>query len=521
MQNASTPWQPEAVATPMIRVRSYAFTRRPLYSLLKEARKVYNKTRPQMITIRVLDVRGVWRKVAYKSRRPLSSIIMDDDKREELLKDAREFLKSEEWYGARGLRWNRGYLLFGAPGTGKSSTIQALASEIKLDVYIIAINSPTMNDNILASALRSIPPKSLVVMEDIDAIFSTQKRNLDSNASKQQAMRMSNMPMPMGGRGYPHPGFGIPGGNSLSLSAILNALDGVESNEGRLLIMTTNVALSELDAALTRPGRCDLFVEYFKASKAQAEELFTIFYSPAKKSSTEESGLEGIAEETTEDGPEASKSSSYSPASTSDEEGHSNTEKKSKQKKESRDSKTRNRSRKKDSHHPFQLAANVTPVKIATWGKDWASLIEDGQFTIAELQGMLLGYKKDPEGAAQAMPEWISSQASQKRKAAELEEVERVQQEQQDKEDKAKEQDLADQKQKTGDKDPSPVAAIPATPRSARRHGSHPPKGPSLNKILTQSPNDATTENRSAVSQDVAVQTADVEGELHPAALTA
>ena len=46
----------------------------------------------------------------------------------------------------------------------------------------------------------------------------------------------------------------------MSLSALLNVLDGVGSQEGRVLIMTTNHA-ERLDAALIRPGRVDMKLE--------------------------------------------------------------------------------------------------------------------------------------------------------------------------------------------------------------------------------------------------------------------
>jgi chaperone BCS1 len=59
----------------------------------------------------------------------------------------------------------------------------------------------------------------------------------------------------------------------ISLSGLLNAIDGVASHEGRVLIMTTNVPES-LDEALIRPGRVDLQVGFTNATREQARELF-------------------------------------------------------------------------------------------------------------------------------------------------------------------------------------------------------------------------------------------------------
>ena len=82
----------------MLSVRSYSLTRKPLFAMLERAKQFYEQTQPQMVTIRVLDQRGSWRRVAYKNRRRLSSVIMDSAKREELLSDSKEFILSEKWY---------------------------------------------------------------------------------------------------------------------------------------------------------------------------------------------------------------------------------------------------------------------------------------------------------------------------------------------------------------------------------------------------------------------------------------
>ena len=64
---------------------------------------------------------------------------------------------------------------------------------------------------------------------------------------------------------------------SISLSGLLNAIDGVASHEGRVLIMTTNKPES-LDEALIRPGRVDVQVAFMNASSTQASELFYRMY---------------------------------------------------------------------------------------------------------------------------------------------------------------------------------------------------------------------------------------------------
>ncbi len=65
----------------------------------------------------------------------------------------------------------------------------------------------------------------------------------------------------------------------ITLSGLLNALDGVSAQEGRLLFATTN-RYHSLDPALIRPGRMDMHVEFRLASQYQARELYKRFYFP-------------------------------------------------------------------------------------------------------------------------------------------------------------------------------------------------------------------------------------------------
>ena len=61
------------------------------------------------------------------------------------------------------------------------------------------------------------------------------------------------------------------------MSGLLNAIDGVQAQQGRLLFATTN-QYHALDPALVRPGRLDLHIEFTMASKWQAAKLFKRLY---------------------------------------------------------------------------------------------------------------------------------------------------------------------------------------------------------------------------------------------------
>lgn len=80
-----------------------------------------------------------WNNVKKKNRRPLESIILEDGVLDSILQDAREFISMEEWYTDAGIPHRRGYLLHGPPGTGKSSTIYAVAGELGMEIYSLSL----------------------------------------------------------------------------------------------------------------------------------------------------------------------------------------------------------------------------------------------------------------------------------------------------------------------------------------------------------------------------------------------
>ena len=62
-----------------------------------------------------------------RRKRPLSSVVLDRGIMQNLIKDVDHFLSRPHWYIDRGIPYRRGYLLYGPPGSGKTSAIMALA----------------------------------------------------------------------------------------------------------------------------------------------------------------------------------------------------------------------------------------------------------------------------------------------------------------------------------------------------------------------------------------------------------
>lgn len=191
-----------------------------------------------------------WRPFGQPRRkRTLESVILAAGVKERLVGDVRDFLESGRWYYDRGIPYRRGYLLYGPPGSGKSSVIQALCGELDYNICILNLSEATLTDDRLNHLMNHVPERSILLLEDIDAAFNERKQ-----VGEEQ--------------GY-HSG--------VTFSGLLNALDGVASADERLIFMTTNHP-EKLDGALIRPGRVDYKELIDNATKYQIEEMFKRFY---------------------------------------------------------------------------------------------------------------------------------------------------------------------------------------------------------------------------------------------------
>lgn len=200
-----------------------------------------------------------------RQKRPLDSVILDQGVKERIVRDVRDFMSSERWYADRGVPYRRGYLLYvsirkvssverltrrqGPPGTGKSSFIQALAGHLNYAIAILNLSEKGLSDDRLNHLLTMIPERTFVLLEDVDVAW----------ANRQAPQR----------DGYHGP--------NVTMSGLLNALDGVASAEERILFLTTN-HIERLDAALKRPGRVDMTVHLGNATAYQIEQLWNRFY---------------------------------------------------------------------------------------------------------------------------------------------------------------------------------------------------------------------------------------------------
>jgi len=201
--------------------------------------------------VKIFSFNYGWSIASKRKLRAWDSVFYNDRKNEDMLNDIRTFISSEDWYTKHGIPYHRGYLLEGDPGTGKTSLIHALASELDYDVFMVDLNALHDADDLL-DAIRTAPKKGLVVIEDIDSFSVSRDR-------KEQDKKEESI---------------IP--SKFNLSSLLNSLDGLCSVEGRIIVMTTNHP-EKLDPALIRPGRVDKRVAIGLPNQYTIERMYRHF----------------------------------------------------------------------------------------------------------------------------------------------------------------------------------------------------------------------------------------------------
>lgn len=219
---------------------------------------------------------------------------------EKILSDVNEYLHpaTPRWYSNRGIPYRRGYLLYGPPGTGKSSLAWALAGVFGLDIYVISLADPQLDESDLANLFTSLPRRCFVLLEDIDSAGLSRREEPDHTSEAKEGTEAFKIGVEISKAFQSVKKSNEKEKQGISLSGLLNSIDGVASHEGRVLIMTTN-HLEKLDEALIRPGRIDLKVPFTNATTTQIRELFLRMYTEETPHSTAKGGIEKAAESDT------------------------------------------------------------------------------------------------------------------------------------------------------------------------------------------------------------------------------
>ena len=197
-----------------------------------------------------------WTLLSKSPKRPRSTVYLKEGFQDSIMSNVSKFFSQEtrDIYLSFGIPYKSVQLVHGPPGTGKTSLIKSIASDLDCDLYILPI-SKDMIDTHLVDAFSYISDNEekerIIVIEDIDTLFDGERKEGDDK-------------------------------NGITLQAFLNCLDGFTCVEGTMLFLTANKP-EVLDFAMIRSCRIDNKISLDYADKYQTEKMFTTFLPEQKE----------------------------------------------------------------------------------------------------------------------------------------------------------------------------------------------------------------------------------------------
>jgi ABC-type cobalamin/Fe3+-siderophores transport system ATPase subunit len=211
------------------------------------------KGKIQVFYARYNEMYATWERAALLPRRSPQSVVIDPDVKKRVRDGLTSFLESEHEYDEQGLPYKFVAMLHGPPGTGKTSTIFALAGEAGIEnVYVMSFGSTMTDSNFLQLVHSMSTTRSCIVFEDCDTLVVNRKDK-----------------------------------TGMSFTTMLNVLDGYLRPHGMIAFLTTN-HLERFDAAMLREGRMDITVLVPELNADLAAELAKRVAKVCKRLSADE-----------------------------------------------------------------------------------------------------------------------------------------------------------------------------------------------------------------------------------------
>ena len=248
-------------------------------------------------TLKNVDDEGdiYWYENEFESTRTFDNMYFEN--KENILKEIDFFSNNEQWYIENGEPYNLGIGLKGIPGTGKTTFIKCLANRLKRHIIQIPLNRVKSEEDFfkafyektyVSSNENSIDFKDkIIVFEDIDCMSDViLKRKEDDNDDVNSIKDVLDTYIISNGSNVKGNSNNVNIKNitsndkksSITLSFILNTIDGLIETSGRIIVISSNY-YDKLDDALIRPGRIDMLLDLKKYNISMIEKLYEKFYN--------------------------------------------------------------------------------------------------------------------------------------------------------------------------------------------------------------------------------------------------
>jgi hypothetical protein len=169
-----------------------------------------------------------------------------------------------DMYKILDIPYKRGYLLYGPPGCGKTSIIKSIASYTKKNIFKLTFNEEELGDDDYKQLFNETPFNSIILIEDIDPNLLGEGGFIEKSSIKTTNNGTNTET--------------ITNKKRVSYNTLLDALDGINSNTGRITFITTNHP-NKIGSALLRPGRIDCKFKLDYASNEDILEYFILYYN--------------------------------------------------------------------------------------------------------------------------------------------------------------------------------------------------------------------------------------------------
>ncbi|XP_044490059.1 AAA-ATPase At4g30250-like [Mangifera indica] len=185
-----------------------------------------------------------WVSVPFRHPSAFQTLALEPELKKQIMDDLTAFSNGKEFYHRVGRAWIRGYLLYGVPGSGKSSLTAAMVNYLCYDVYDLELTKVTDNSELRALLIQTTN-RSIIVIDDIDC-------SVDLTADRMWKKRSHPS--------RKHKESGCKNGR-VTLSGLLTFTDGLWSCSGEeKIIVFTTYHRENVDPALVRCGRMDVHV---------------------------------------------------------------------------------------------------------------------------------------------------------------------------------------------------------------------------------------------------------------------